>query len=85
MQGRTVLLTDDPTQDDRDRHGRLLRHVALPDGRCLAEVLIAGGFGREYTYDRPYAGRAAHRAAQARGPRRAAGHLGPGLHGESSG
>ena len=65
VQGRTVLLMADPTQDDRDRYGRLLRHVALADGRSMAEVLIAGGYGREYTYDRPYAGRAAHRAAQA--------------------
>ena len=65
VQGRTVLLTADPTQDDRDRYGRLLRHVALADGRSMAEVLIAGGYGSEYTYDRPYAGRAAHRAAQA--------------------
>lgn len=65
VQGTTVLLTADPTQDDRDRYGRLLRHVALADGRSMAEVLIAGGYGREYTYDRPYAGRAAHRAAQA--------------------
>lgn len=66
VQGKSVLLRADSTQDDRDRFGRLLRHVALADGRGMAEVLIAGGHGREYTYDRPYAGRAAHRAAEER-------------------
>jgi micrococcal nuclease len=65
VQGRTVLLSADPTQDDRDRYGRVLRHVTMADGRSMAQVLIAGGFGREYTYDRPYAGRAEHRSAQA--------------------
>jgi len=64
VQGRTVLLTADPTQDDRDRYGRLLRHVTMADGRSMAQVLISGGFGREYTYDRAYAGRAEHRSAQ---------------------
>jgi len=64
VQGRTVLLTADPTQDDRDRYGRLLRHVTTADGRSMAQVLISGGFGREYTYDRAYAGRAEHRSAQ---------------------
>ncbi|HEU5241449.1 MAG TPA: thermonuclease family protein, partial [Ornithinibacter sp.] len=64
VQGRQVRLVRDPTQADRDRHGRLLRHVALADGRQVAKILIAGGFGEEYTYDEPYAGRAAYRAAE---------------------
>ncbi len=64
VQGKNVVLRADPTQDDRDRYGRLLRHVTMSDGRSMAEVLIAGGFGREYTYDKAYAGQAAHRAAQ---------------------
>lgn len=64
VQGKRVRLTRDPTQADRDRYGRLLRHVALPDGRQVALLLIAGGFGEEYTYDEPYAGRDAYRAAE---------------------
>jgi micrococcal nuclease len=64
VQGKSVRLVRDPSQDDRDRYGRLLRHVALTDGRQVAKVLIAGGFGEEYTYDEPYAGRAAYRAAE---------------------
>lgn len=65
VQGKQVRLAADPTQGDTDRYGRLLRHVQLPDGRSVAELLIAGGFGREYTYAKPYAGQAAYRAAQA--------------------
>jgi micrococcal nuclease len=65
VQGKQVRLARDPSQDDRDRYGRLLRHVLLPDGRSVAVVLIEGGYGTEYTYDVPYAGRAAHQAAEA--------------------
>ena len=64
VQGREVRLVRDPSQADRDRYGRLLRHVALPDGRQVAQVLIAGGFGEEYTYDRAYAGQRAYRDAE---------------------
>jgi micrococcal nuclease len=64
VQSKQVRLVADPTQDDRDRYGRLLRHVRLADGRSVAQLLIAGGFGREYTYDRPYAGRDSHLEAQ---------------------
>ena len=33
----------------RDRYGRLLAHVVLPDGRLLAEVVIRQGFGHALT------------------------------------
>ena len=52
-QSRSVFLEADDSQADRDRYGRLLRHVRLTDGRLAAEVLIAGGFGEEYTYNTP--------------------------------
>lgn len=64
VQSKKVRLVRDRTQDDRDRYGRLLRHVQLADGRQVAKLLIAGGFGDEYTYDRAYAGQAAYRAAE---------------------
>ncbi|MGB7820236.1 MAG: thermonuclease family protein [Ornithinibacter sp.] len=64
VQSKSVRLVRDPTQADRDRYDRLLRHVTLPDGRQVAEILIAGGFGEEYTYDAAYAGQAAYRAAE---------------------
>jgi micrococcal nuclease len=77
VQGRSVRLVADPTQDDRDRYDRLLRHVVLADGRSVAQLLIAGGYGREYTYDRPYRGRADHLAAQASAKQARRGLWGP--------
>ncbi len=66
VQSRSVQLVRDPTQDDRDRYGRLLRHVVTADGRLVAQALIEGGFAREYTYDRAYSHRDAYLAAQQR-------------------
>ncbi len=65
VQSKQVRLQADPTQADVDRYGRLLRHVLLPDGRSVALLMIREGFGREYTYDRPYTGQADYRAAEA--------------------
>jgi len=64
VQSQHVRLIRDTTQANRDRYGRLLRHVALSDGRQVAKILIAGGYGEEYTYDEPYAGRDGYRAAE---------------------
>ncbi len=65
VQSRSVRLQADPTQGDRDRYDRLLRYVFTPDGRNVAQVLIAGGFGREYTYSSAYGFQGLFRAAQA--------------------
>ncbi len=66
VQSKSVRIAADPTQDDRDRYGRLLRHVSLEDGRLVGEVMLEGGYGREYTYAAPYEHQARYRAAQAR-------------------
>lgn len=50
--GNTVRLETDPTQDDRDRYGRLLRHVFLEDGTHVNLKLVAEGYAHEYTYQR---------------------------------
>jgi micrococcal nuclease len=47
--GKQVRLEADPTNDDRDRYGRLLRYVYLEDGSLYQKNLIAGGFGFAYT------------------------------------
>lgn len=52
VQGREVRLEADESQDDRDRYGRLLRHVFTLDGVNVAEVMVAEGFAMEYTYRR---------------------------------
>ena len=66
VQSRSVQLVRDRTQADRDRYGRLLRHVVTEDGRLVAQVLIEGGFAKEYTYAAAYEHRADYLAAQKR-------------------
>jgi micrococcal nuclease len=65
VQSKQVLIASDSSQGDRDSYGRLLRHVSLPDGQSVAFLLIQGGYGKEFTYDKPYSGQADYRAAQA--------------------
>ena len=60
----TVILERDTTQADRDRYGRLLRHVRLADGRQFGAVMIVEGFAYEYTYNAVHAYQQAYRAAQ---------------------
>lgn len=64
LNGQDVLLEDDPSQDDRDRFGRLLRYVWLPDGRLVNYEMIVQGYAFEYTYALPYTYQAQFRAAQ---------------------
>lgn len=45
-----VRLASDPLSTDRDRYGRLLRYVYLPDGTLLNEKLIQEGYGFYYPY-----------------------------------
>jgi micrococcal nuclease len=47
---RRVRLVSDPLSTDRDRYGRLLRYVYLPDGTLLNEKLIQEGYGFYYPY-----------------------------------
>ena len=70
--GSRVTLQADPTQDGRDRFGRLLAHVLLADGTLFAEKMIRDGYAVHYVYDRVpsiYADRlsAAQEAAKAAG------------------
>lgn len=62
--GRRVRLSSDPGQDDRDRYGRLVRYVSLPDGTDVGLSMIRDGYAFEYTYRGPYARQARYRAAQ---------------------
>jgi micrococcal nuclease len=65
LDGATVALIADPTQADRDRYGRLLRSVVLPDGTDVGLRLISDGDADEYTYDNSYANQQAYREADA--------------------
>ena len=66
--GKPVVLRGDPTQATRDRYGRLLAYVGLPDGKDLGYQLIAGGFAKVYVYNNhPFQRVTAYRAAEAIG------------------
>lgn len=43
-----VRLEADPTNQNRDRYGRLLRYVYLPDGRLMNAEIIKQGYGFAY-------------------------------------
>lgn len=45
-----VRLKADPLDTNRDRYGRLLRYIYLPDGTLLNQKLIEQGYGFYYPY-----------------------------------
>lgn len=55
--GTVVTLESDPTQDTRDRYGRMLAFVLFETEPGITanftEVMIAGGYGHHYVYRRP--------------------------------
>ena len=48
-EGRRVLLEEDREADERDKYGRLLRHVYLDEGIHVNALLIEEGYGFAYT------------------------------------
>lgn len=46
--GGKVRLQADPQDTNRDRYGRLLRYIYLPDGTLLDEQIIKQGYGFAY-------------------------------------
>ena len=63
--GHDVFIRPDSTQDTRDKYGRLLVYISLPDGTDYGLHMIRAGFAREYTYRTAYKRQASYRAAQA--------------------
>lgn len=66
LSGAYVELQSDPTQDTRDRYGRMLAYVYRADGLFLNEYLIERGFAYEYTYAAPYQFQARFKELEAR-------------------
>lgn len=48
--GQKVRLQADPLNTNRDRYGRLLRYIYLPDNTLVEQKLISEGYGFAYTY-----------------------------------
>lgn len=65
LNGQRVWLETDPSQDRVDRYGRELAYVWLPGDQLVNLTLVAEGYAREYTDDRPYAYREVLRVAEA--------------------
>lgn len=65
--GRVIQLEIDETQAARDRFGRTLAYVRLPDGRDLGEVLLRRGLARTFVVGRPFARVEAYREAERAG------------------
>jgi len=49
LQGKGVVLRDDPMNRDRDRYHRLLRYVYLENGTLVNAEIIRQGYGFAYT------------------------------------
>jgi micrococcal nuclease len=64
LSGKNVRLESDPDQGERDKYGRLLRHVFLEDGTNFGLLMIKQGYAREYAYPVPGKYRAEFQAAQ---------------------
>lgn len=54
LDNQFVVLENDTTQSERDKYGRLLRYVFLPDGTNFILFMIEEGYAYEYTYDGSY-------------------------------
>lgn len=64
LDGQFVTLEADTTQGERDKYGRLLRYVFLPDGTDFGKWMISQGFAYEYTYSVGYKYQQDYKAAQ---------------------
>ena len=77
MAQRTVVrILGDSTQQARDRHGRLLAYIVLPDGIDAGRILLVRGAAVVFETRPPFARHRAYTEAQARAARG-----GAGLHG----
>ena len=54
LSGKKVRIESDPTQDTRDKYGRLLVYVVREDGLFFNKHMIAEGYAYEYTYNTAY-------------------------------
>lgn len=55
LQGKRVTIRTDATQDTRDRYGRLLAYITLPNGKDYSTVAARSGYAKYYLYRTPVA------------------------------
>jgi micrococcal nuclease len=64
LSNQFVTIESDPTQDDKDRYGRLLRYITLSDGTDYGFFMISNGYAHEYTYHISYEKQSDYRQAE---------------------
>lgn len=64
LSGQKIRIEADPTQDTRDKYGRLLAYIYRDDGLFFNKSMVVDGYAYEYTYDKPYKYQAEFKAAQ---------------------
>lgn len=73
LDGRSVYVASDPSQDNHDKYGRLLRYLFRDDGLPVNAVLVAMGYAQEYTYRTPHLFQSEFRTLQAQAQAEGAG------------
>lgn len=73
----SVYLLPDPTQDDRDAYGRLLRYAFTAQADNVGRLLLEQGYVREFTFIDDYNFKDNYLAAQARAQAQEAGLWSP--------
>jgi len=65
IDGKTVNIVSDSTQQDRDAYNRILRYMYLPDGTFVNKQMAEEGYAYEYTFkELPYLYRQEFQEAQ---------------------
>lgn len=59
----TLSIVSDPSQDTRDKYGRMLAHIFVGEVN-IAQQMIVDGYAYEYTYRTPYIYQSEYRNAQ---------------------
>lgn len=65
LTGQSVFLEYDKSQGRVDKYGRTLGYIWLQDGQLFQATMLTDGYGREYTYSKPYTHQQTLKAAQA--------------------
>jgi micrococcal nuclease len=77
LSGKRVRVRTDPSQDTRDKYGRLLAYLTLPDGTDYSIEAAREGYAKAYVYDTPVAEAARIGAAEKQAHAAARGLWGP--------
>jgi len=64
VQGKSVRVESDPSQDAYDKYHRRLAYIFLLDGTFINKKMIEEGYAYEYTYRVPYQYQQEFKAAQ---------------------